>query len=182
MDDMQSKEYQNSVITIRRSKRKYSIVAAFYLRFLLIVAGLLAFGVGVFAFFAIKDGKWYLIATALPLLSGMSVFGSAWYSFLNKGSLVDTIKIDYIKKEINVLRYTLINEQREVTIPFEGIKWNILPGGRSKDRLRIFPQNGKRIVICEDTLGWTCEDISELKSALSVIVKEGHWTDKIRRI
>lgn len=182
MDDMQSKEYQNSVITIRRSKRKYSIVAAFYLRFLLIVAGLLAFGVGVFAFFAIKDGKWYLIATALPLLSGMSVFGSAWYSFLNKGSLVDTIKIDYIKQEINVLRYTLINEQREVTIPFEGIKWNFLPVGRSKDRLRIFPQNGKRIVICEDTLGWTCEDISELKSALSVIVKEVHWTDIIRRI
>ena len=97
MDDTQSKEYQNSVITIRRSKRKYSIVARFYLRFLLIVAGLLAF-LGVFAFFAIKDGKWYLIATALPLLSGMSVLGSAWYSFLNKGSLVDTIKIDYIKQ------------------------------------------------------------------------------------
>lgn len=97
MDETQSKEYQNSVITIRRSKRKYSIVARFYLRFLLIVAGLLGFYVGLFAFFAIWDGKWSLIATALPLLSGMSVLGSAWYSMLNKGSLVDTIKIDYIK-------------------------------------------------------------------------------------
>lgn len=176
MDDMQSKEYQNSVITIRRSKRKYSIVAAFCLRFLLIVAGLLGFYVGLFAFFAIMDGKWSLIATALPLLSGISVLGSAWYSMLNKGSLVDTIKIDYIKQEINVLRYTLINEQREVTIPFEGMKWNILPGGSSKDRLRIFPQNGKRVVICEDTLGWTYDDIKKLRSALSIIIKEEHWT------
>lgn len=180
MDDSQSKEYQNSVITIQRSKRKYSIVARFYIRFLLIAFGLMGFSVGVFAFFAIRDGKSSLIATALPLLSGMSVLGSAWYSFLNKGSLVDMIKIDYIKQEINILRYTLLGQQREETISFEGVKWNIMPGGRSKDRLRIFPQNGKRVVICEDTLGWTYEDINKLRSALSVIVKEGHWTDKIR--
>ncbi len=177
MDDSQSKEYQNSVITIRRSKRKYSIVARFYLRFLLIVAGLLGFSVGVFAFFAIWDGKSSLIATALPLLSGMSVLGSAWYSFLNKGSLVDMIKIDYIKQEINVLRYALLGQQHEVTVPFEGMKWNILPGGRSKDRLRIFPQDGTRVVVCEGTLGWTYDDFQNLRSALSVIVKECHWTD-----
>ncbi len=177
MDDSQSKEYQNSVITIRRSKRKYSIVARFYLRFLLIVAGLLGFYVGLFAFFAIKDGKWSLIATAFPLLSGISVLGSAWYSFLNKGSLVDMIKIDYIKQEINILRYTLLGQQREETISFEGVKWNIMPGGRSKDRLRIFPQDGTRVVVCEGTLGWTYDDFQNLRSALSVIVKECHWTD-----
>ena len=146
MDDMQSKEYQNSVITIRRSKRKYSIVAAFYLRFLQIVLVLMGVSVGVFVICSIKDGKWSVLVTSIPLLFGMSFLGSAWYSILNKGNLVDTIKIDYIKQEINVLHYTLFNQQRVVTIPFEGMTWNILPGGRSKDRLRIFPQNGKQLL------------------------------------
>ena len=180
MDNTQLKEYPKRIITIRRSKRKYSIVCCFYLRFLLILFGLMGVFVGVFVICSIKDGKWSVLVTSLPLLSGMSFLGSAWYSILNKGSLVDTIEIDGIKQEIRILHYTLFNQQCNVAIPFEGMRWNILPGGRSKDRLRIFPQNGKRVVICEDTLGWTCEDINKLRSALSVIVKEGHWTDKIR--
>ena len=184
MDENQAKDYPNYVRTIRRSKRKHSIVASFYIRFLWIIAlciGVMGGGGIVLAMIDkgttdifVSYGNW---SGYFLLIAFISVLGSVWYSILNKGSLVDTIKVDYIKQEIRVLYYTLSNQQRQVTIPFEGMTWNILPGGRSRDRIRIFPKEGERIVVCIDTLGWTFEDFEQLRSALSRITEEGHWTD-----
>lgn len=98
---------------------------------------------------------------------------SIFYSFFNKGSLVDVVYVDYIKQEIRVNYFTLWNSPRKVVIPFEGMTWSILPGGLSLNRLRIFLKSGKRIVICDGGLGWS--DIEQLKSALSKIVEEEHW-------
>lgn len=185
MDENQANEYPNYVRTIRRSKRKHSIVDSFYIRFLWIIA----IGFGGIGGISIICG---IIDEGLPnffsywnwlrffwLIFLISVLLSAWYSILNKGSLVDTIKIDYNKQEIRVLYYSLFNRKRQVTLPFEGMEWNVLPGGYSSNRIRIFPKEGKRIVVCEGTLGWTYEDYNQLRSALSKITEEGHWTETI---
>ena len=48
---------------------------------------------------------------------------------------------------------------------------DVVWGGKSLDRLRIFPKSGKRIVICKGGLGWTWEDIGQLESALTKVVE-----------
>lgn len=185
MDENQAKDYPNYVRTIRRSKRKHSIVASFYIRFLWIIAiGMGGLGGVCIIFDIIAVGTTNFVSNwnwlnFFGIIFLISVLGSAWYSILNKGSLVDTIKIDYIKQEIRVLYYTLFNKQCNVTIPFEGMTWNVLPGGRSTDRIRIFPKEGEKIVVCEGTLGWTYEDFNQLRSTLSKITEEGHWTETI---
>ena len=40
------------------------------------------------------------------------------------------------------------------------------------NRLRIFPKDGKRIVIVEDVLGWDETEFAQLESALSKIVSK----------
>lgn len=111
-----------------------------------------------------------------PLCGGASVsmFFSLFYSFLNKGSLADVVYVDFIKQEISVIHYTLDGRQLKTIIPFEGMTWDVYWGNSSLDKLRIFPKNGKRVVICEGTLGWTIEDIELLKSVLSRIVERKH--------
>ena len=92
---------------------------------------------------------------------------------------METVHIDYVKQEIRVLRYTWWGRQRKVVIPFKGFSWDVMPGGRGPDRLRLFPLVDNRIVICEDTLGWTYEDCQKLEAALSEIVDKDHWLNKI---
>ena len=96
-------------------------------------------------------------------------------SFAEKGSLVETVHIDYKKQEIRVLRYNLLKRQFKIVIPVEGFSWDVLWGGRSANRLRMFQPDGKRIVICEGVLGWTVEDLLHLESALSKVVAQDDW-------
>ena len=90
------------------------------------------------------------------------------------------VYVDYIKQEIRINHYTIGNRQLKTVIPFEGMTWDVLNGGRSLDRVRIFPKNGKRIVICEGGLGWTWEDIGQLKSALTKVVGREHGFGRIQ--
>ena len=128
---------------------------------------------GIFLFYTLTGGV--LIAWE-PLCVGASVsmFFSLFYSFLNKGSLADVVYVDFIKQEISVIHYTLAGRQLKTIIPFEGMTWDVYYGNSYLDKLRIFPKNGKRVVICEGTLGWTFEDSKLLKSVLSRIVERKH--------
>ena len=74
---------------------------------------------------------------------GFGLFMAPFYSFLNKGSLADVVYVDYIKQEIRVIHYTIGNRQLKTVIPFEGMRWDVVWGGKSLDRLRIFPKAEK---------------------------------------
>ena len=155
MEEAQPRQYPRYVRTIRRSKRKLSIVSRWYLRLAIIT------------FF--KEPLVYFISLGIAL----------YYSLINKGSLVESVSVDYLRQEIRVVHFTLLNRQHKVVVPFEGMSWSVLPGGRSLDRLRIFPKQGNRIVICEGGLGWTGEDFGRLESALSRIVEREQWLLKM---
>lgn len=179
MEDKQPKQYPNKSITIRRSKRRFTIVQWWYLRVLGIFAGMML----MFALITVFDPVENTTFTEdffekSSIYSVASLFASLFYSFINKGSLVETVHIDYIKQEIRVLRYTLWGRQRKVVISFKGFSWDVLPGGKSPDRLRLFPLASDRIVICEGTLGWTGDDCDCLKEALSDIVDKDFWLNQ----
>ena len=169
MEEAQPRQYPRYVRTIRRSKRKLSIVSRWYLRLAIITFFLVSlFEKGLMPSF-FKEPLVYFISLGIAL----------YYSLINKGSLVESVSVDYLRQEIRVVHFTLLNRQHKVVVPFEGMSWSVLPGGRSLDRLRIFPKQGNRIVICEGGLGWTGEDFGRLESALSRIVEREQWLLKM---
>lgn len=171
MEEAQPRQYPRYVRTIRRSKRKLSIVSRWYLR-LAITTFIILVG-----FFLVSLFDKGLMSSLFkrPLVYLISLGIALYYSLINKGSLVESVSVDYLRQEIRVVHSTLLNRQHKVVVPFEGMSWSVLPGGRSLDRLRIFPKQGDRIVICEGGLGWTGEDVDQLESALSRIVEREHW-------
>lgn len=171
MEEDLPRPYPSDVRTIRRSKRKLSIVSRWYLRLAMITFIILA------GFFLVSLFDKGLMPSLFkkPLVYLISLGFALYYSLINKGSLVESISFDYLRQEIRVVHFTLLNRQHRVVVPFEGMSWSVLPGGRSLDRLRIFPKQGDRIVICEGALGWTEEDVDRLESALSKIVEREPW-------
>ena len=168
-------DYPQYVRVIKRSKRKHSIVFRFWIRFIplfLFFAGV-PFLVSIF-----MDGGKHLLGNVLTC-GGVGLLMTPFYSFHNKRSLADVVYVDYIKQEIRVTHYTLGNRQLKTVIPFEGMTWGVVWGGRSLDRLRIFSQDGKKIVICEGGLGWTLGDFEHLKSALTKVVEPEHGFGRI---
>lgn len=175
MEEAQPRQYPRYVRTIRRSKRKLSIVSRWYLRLAIIT---FIFLVGLFLVFLFDKGSMLsLFKRPFPYLISLGI--ALYYSLINKGSLVESVSVDYLRQEIRVVHFTLLNRQHKVVVPFEGMSWSVLPGGRSLDRLRIFPKQGNRIVICEGGLGWTGEDVGRLESALSRIVELEQWLLKM---
>lgn len=171
MDNSLSETYPQYVRTIRRSKRKCSVVAHFYLRIAWLFS---AFFLMESAIFLLSDTFHFYLDNLLAVFLS-ALFLSLVDSFAEKGSLVETVHIDYKKQEIRVLRYNLLKRQFKIVIPFEGFSWDVLWGGRSANRLRMFQPDGKRIVICEGVLGWTVEDLLHLESALSKVVAQDDW-------
>lgn len=168
-------DYPQYVRVIKRSKRKHSIVFRFWIRFI----PLFLFFAGVpFLVSIIMDVGKHFLGYVLAC-GGFGLFMAPFYSFLNKGSLADVVYVDYIKQEIRVIHYTIGNRQLKTVIPFEGMRWDVYWGGKSLDRLRIFPKSGKRIVICKGGLGWTWEDIGQLESALTKVVEREHGFGRI---
>ena len=166
MEETEVNDFSQGTVTFCRSKHKLSIVAWWYLRLLLMSIVLSLFLFVVEFFFDDQYGQ----STALVWIAIIvSSFVALCYSLINKGSLVDKITIDHQKQEIRVQRYNMFKRERRVTIPFDGFSWNVLKGGRSQDRLRLFPKTGRRIIICEDSLGWTQKDCDRLKKALEKI-------------
>jgi hypothetical protein len=175
MEEVQPRQYPRYVRTIRRSKRKLSIVTRWYLR-LAIITFIILVGLFLVSLFD-KGSMLSLFKRPFPYLISLGI--ALYYSLINKGSLVESVSVDYLRREIRVVHFTLLNRQHRVAVPFEGMSWSVLPGGRSLDRLRIFPKQGDRIVICEGGLGWTGEDVDQLESALSRIVDREHWLLKM---
>ena len=175
MEEVQPQKYPRYVRTIRRSKRKLSVVSRWYLRLAIITIIILV------SFFLISLFDKGLMPSLFkgPLVYLISMGFALYYSLINKGSLVESVSFDYSRQEIRVVHSTLLNRQHKVVVPFEGMSWSELPGGYSLDRLRIFPKYGNRIVICEGGLGWTERDVDQLKSALSRIVEREHWLLKM---
>ncbi len=168
-------EYPQYVRVIKRSKRKHSIVFRFWIRFIPLF--LMFAGVPFLVCIFLDGGKNFL--SYVLACGGFGLFMAPFYSFLNKGSLADVVYVDYIKQEIRANHYTIGNRQLKTVIPFEGMTWEVVWGGRSLDRLRIFSQDGKKIVICEGGLGWTWNDFGQLKSALTKVVEREHGFGRI---
>lgn len=175
---MMNEEYKDGQ-TFRRSRHGLNPAVMVYIRWMVyflfqmllfvLVNLFLEYNIDVFC------DKW-------PYFACFSTFlGLFWVSF-STGSLVETVHIDYVKQEIRVLRYTLWGRQRMVKIPFEGFTWEMYRPGKFLDRLRLFPLAGKKIAICQGGLtGWTDEDFDALKAALSEIVPEVDWLDRISK-
>ena len=169
MEQEEPKRYPKSVKTFRRSKHEISVLARFYIAMGLYFAGFMVMAALIVIY---SDGA---LDDSIPLVIGFASVFSFIVSLDLKGSLVEAVHIDYIKQEIKVVRYDLLGRQHIVEIPFDGFTWDVKLGGKRPSRLRLFPLEGKRIVICKGVLGWTMEDCHKLESALSVIVDEDHW-------
>jgi len=105
------------------------------------------------------------------MLWGLSVSAciSIFASWVGKGSLVESVVIDYPQREIRVTHYKLPSTLCERNLSFDVLKWDVMNGGRSWDRLRLKPKEGKKVVICMMHLGWKFDDCWALMDALSLI-------------
>ena len=174
MEEAQPKQYPNKVITICRSKHEISVLGRFYIAFGLYFAGFMVIAALV-VFFC--DGM-KALNDHIPFVLGMGFAMSLLFSLGHKGSLVETVCVDYTKQEIRVLRYDLLSHQHNAAIPFKGFSWDVMSSGRYPARIRLFPLEGKRIVICKGELGWTFEDCLKLELVLSEIVEKDFWLNK----
>ena len=174
MGEAQPKQYPNNVITVRRSKNEISVLGRFYIALGLYFAGFMVIAALVVI---ICDGM-KALNDHIPFVLGMGFAFSLLFSLGHKGSLVETVCVDYVKQEIRVLRYDLLSHQHNAVIPFKGFSWDVISGGRFPDRIRLFPLEDKRIVICKGELGWSFEDCQKLESVLSEIVDKDDWLNK----
>jgi len=153
-----------------RSKNRHSVLFYHYRYALLVFVGLI---VMCLVMPLIVDGwsayqKEYFhrfMLWGLSVSAGISIFAS----WVGKGSLVESVVIDYPQREIRVTHYKLPSTLCERNLSFDGLKWDVMNGGRSWDRLRLKPKEGKKVVICMMHLGWKFDDCWALMDALSLI-------------
>ena len=153
-----------------RSKNRHSVLFYFYRYALLTFVG---FMVVVLLIEVISDGWEALIGLFYDRFMRIALPAAAIYTlfvlWVGKGSLVESIVIDYQQREIRVTHYRLPSALCERKLSFDGFKWDVLNGGKGWDRLRLKPKEGKKVVICMMHLGWKFDDCLELMEALSVI-------------
>ena len=154
-----------------RSKNKHSVLFYYYryavLTFVEVIVVFLVIEVISDGWEALNRLSYDIIFMRIaPLAAAIYTLFISW---VGKGSLVETVTIDYQQKEIRVTHYRLPFTLCERKLSFDGLKWDVLNGGRGWDRLRLKPKEGKRVVICMDHLGWKIDDCWALMGALSVI-------------
>lgn len=163
-------EISHGVWQFSRSKNRHSVLFYFYRYALLTFVG---FMVVVLLIEVISDGWEALIGLFYDRFMRIALPAAAIYTLFvlwaGKGSLVESIAIDYQQKEIRVTHYRLPFTLCERKLSFDGLKWDVLNGGRGWDRLRLKPKEGKKVVICMMHLGWKFDDCLELMESLSVI-------------
>ena len=163
-------EISHGVWQFCRSKNRHSVLFYFYRYALLTFVG---FMVVVLLIEVISDGWEALIGLFYDRFMRIALPAAAIYTlfvlWVGKGSLVESIVIDYPQREIRVTHYRLPFTLCERKLSFDGLKWDVLNGGKGWDRLRLKPKEGKRVVICMMHLGWKLDDCWELMEALSVI-------------
>ena len=163
-------EISHGVWQFSRSKNRHSVLFYFYRYALLTFVG---FMVVVLLIEVISDGWEALIGLFYDRFMRIALPAAAIYTlfvlWVGKGSLVESIAIDYQQKEIRVTHYRLPFTLCERKLSFDGFKWDVLNGGRGWDRLRLKPKEGKKVVICMMHLGWKFDDCWALMDALSLI-------------
>ena len=110
MEEVQPRQYPRYVRTIRRSKRKLSIVSRWYLRLAIITFIIL---VGLFLVSLFDKGLMSSFKGPLVYLISMGI--ALYYSLINKGSLVESVSVDYLRREIciqYVSRLDLLHQLR----------------------------------------------------------------------
>lgn len=167
-------KYPQYVRAIRRSQRKYSVVARFYLRIVWLFSVLFLMEATIF----LISGPFHFLIEHLLFVFIFAISFALFISFVSKGSLVEAVYVDYKKMEIRVLRYDIMKRPIRDVISFGDFSWDVLNGGRGPDRLRMFRPDGKRIVVCEGVLGWTFDDFQHLRSALSKVAEQSDWWEK----
>lgn len=145
-----------------RSKRKRTILFCYYRRaflwFVLLSVPYFVMGIG-------HEGFW---SECWPLLLIPTLI-SLGISIVAKGTLAESVTMDYSKREITISYYSLLGRESERIISAKGLHWRITsPRGRGWDRLKIYPKEGPKVVICQD-LGWEEEDFEKLSVALEKI-------------
>ena len=163
-------EISHGVWQFSRSKNRHSVLFYFYRYALLTFVG---FMVVVLLIEVISDGWEALIGLFYDRFMRIALPAAAIYtlfaSWVGKGSLVESVVIDYPQREIRVTHYRLPFTLCERKLSFDGLKWDVLNGGRGWDRLRLKPKEGKKVVICMMHLGWKFDDCWALMDALSLI-------------
>ena len=166
----------HEVKRIGRSKNKHSVLFYFYRYALFTFVGFILM---LLAIALISDG---LDAFPFDFFMRMVVISALTVlclSLVGKGSLVESVVIDYPHGEIRVTHYRLPFTPCERKLSFDGFRWDVLRGSvYSWDRLRLKPKEGKKVVVCMEHLGWEIEDCWALMDALSVITpKDKKWYD-----
>ena len=172
-------EISHNVWQYGRSKNRHSVLFYFYRYALLTFVG---FMVVVLLIEVISDGWEALIGLFYDRFMRIALPAAAIYTlfvlWVGKGSLVESVVIDYPQREIRVTHYRLPSTLCERKLSFDGFKWDVLNGGKGWDRLRLKPKEGKKVVICMMHLGWKFDDCWALMDALSLITpKDKKWYD-----
>ena len=153
-------EISHDVWQYSRSKNRHSVLFYYYRN---VVLFFVCFSVASVLPTVILSGyDWNTIGVVAPLFMFFFTFCFAWTI---KGSLVESVTIDNPRQEIRIVHYRLSRVSCERAIPFEGFRWDV-KFARDGNRLRMYPCEGKRVVVVEGRLGWTYEDYSELVSAM----------------
>lgn len=169
----------DGVVRFNRSKNNHSVLFYYYRYALLTFVGVIILSI---AIALIKDGwepfRRDTFDVFIRIGLSVSVIYTIFVSWVGKGNLVESIAIDYADKVITVTHYRLPSTLCERKLSFEGLRWDVLNGGRGWDRLRLKPKEGKKVVVCIDHLGWKIEDYWELAEALYKITpKDKKWYD-----
>ena len=158
-------EISHDVWQYSRSKNRHSVLFYYYR---IVVLFFVCFSVASVLPTVILSGyDWNTIGVVAPLFMFFFTFCFAWAI---KGSLVESVTIDNPRQEIRIVHYRLSGVSCERAIPFEGFRWNVL-FARDGNRLRMYPCEGKRVVVVEGRLGWTYEDFAEIVNAMHQFTK-----------
>lgn len=159
-------EISHDVWQYGRSKNRHSVLYYYYR---IVVLFFVCFSVASVLPTVILSGyDWNTIGVVAPLFMFFFTFCFAWTI---KGSLVESVTIDNPRQEIRIVHYRLSEVSCERAIPFEGFRWDV-KFARDGNRLRMYPCEGKRVVVVEGWLGWTYEDFAEIVNAMHQFTKK----------
>lgn len=143
------RKHPRYVRTIKREHCKLSVLARFYLS-ILVWTGAIATTMVIFCL--ISSTNWGIFSH--PIIWYVIIGLGLFMAFVNKGSLVEEVKVDYPHEKIIIRRYRLWGKKVCEEIAFDNFSWDIAPVARGFDRYRLHRKKGHRIVIVDSVLGW----------------------------
>ena len=139
----------------QQKHRNRTILQSFYLN---MVLWMIILWVGLLILIYLREGSlgnMLINSRGLWWASVSVILVALFYSLIEKGSLVESLDVDYASQEIRVIHYRLPFMKCQRTIPFEGLQWTwVRTRSRKMDYLRITPKEGKKLYITGYHLGW----------------------------